>query len=315
MVLRGHPLGPFLRCRDLVQWCKWEVTISLSLHHVGLRDQFRVISSAGGWCSCACKPSTGNVTKCRPAVKAERQRAQTINVTRGLEEQYFSPKVPRTKWRWRALWESVWPFLSVFDVIRVRVTAENFNDAKKYGRHAELFFFLLQNMPDHIELGHVSTGRAIFLISFTRLADTRLPARSDPLCQGALEDIHWLCEWPVWPRGRPRVLNTCRACTHQSLGTHRTNVDSLSLSEGVSHSYCISPMTVTYFSRRDVQEYHYNLTSTTLSAHDTSKAGDRTDSNGTETVAVAVTRCWLRSLGKRGPSCAAVTSSSGVNGR
>ena len=33
-----------------------------------------------------------------------------------------------------------------FFPIRVRATAKSFNDAKKYGRHAELFFYLLQNM-------------------------------------------------------------------------------------------------------------------------------------------------------------------------
>ena len=64
------------------------------------------------------------------------------------------------------LWESMWLLLSAFNVTRVRVTAKSFNNAKKYGRHAELFFFLLQNMrreTDPIEPGRqVSTEPAIF---------------------------------------------------------------------------------------------------------------------------------------------------------
>ena len=39
------------------------------------------------------------------------------------------------------LWKSLWPCLGAVDVIRVRVTAKTFNDAKMYGRHSELFFF------------------------------------------------------------------------------------------------------------------------------------------------------------------------------
>ena len=31
----------------------------------------------------------------------------------------------------------------------------------------------------------------------------RLPARNDPLCQEALDELPWLCEWLQWPSGRP----------------------------------------------------------------------------------------------------------------
>ena len=58
------------------------------------------------------------------------------------------------------LWQSLWPRLNALDVSRVRATAKSFNDAKKYGRHAELFFILLQNMrreTDPKEPGHVNT--------------------------------------------------------------------------------------------------------------------------------------------------------------
>ena len=89
---------------------------------------------------------------------------------------------------------------------------------RQYSRHAVLFFFLLQNMrreTDPIELGHVSTERAILPFPFTRLADMRLPARNDPLCQEVFEELSWLCKWLCWPRGRPRVFDARRACTHR----------------------------------------------------------------------------------------------------
>ena len=57
------------------------------------------------------------------------------------------------------------------EITRVHATAKSFNDAKKYGRHADLFF-LLKNMrreADPIEPGHASTERAIFSSPFTRL--------------------------------------------------------------------------------------------------------------------------------------------------
>ena len=41
---------------------------------------------AGGWCFRRCKPSTGNVMKCRRTAKAEKQRAPTIDVARGFED-------------------------------------------------------------------------------------------------------------------------------------------------------------------------------------------------------------------------------------
>ena len=50
---------------------------------------------------------------------------------------------------------ALWPCLSTFDILRIRATAKEFNDAKNY---AELFLFLLRNMrceTDPIEPGHV----------------------------------------------------------------------------------------------------------------------------------------------------------------
>ena len=46
----------------------------------------------------------------------------------------------------------------------------------------------------------------------------RLTVRNDPLCPGALEELPWPCEWPTSPRGRPRVFNARRTCTHRSVG-------------------------------------------------------------------------------------------------
>ena len=144
------------------------------------------------------------------------QRAQTIDAARGVKEHNFQPKVLEQNGDGGPFWESLWPLLSAFHVIRVRAAAKSFNDAKKYGRHAELFFFLLQTMrhvTDSTEPGgHVSTERAIFFGPFTSLADMRLPARNDPLCQGAPDELPWLCERPQWPRGRPRALDARRAC-------------------------------------------------------------------------------------------------------
>ena len=49
------------------------------------------------------------------------------------------------------------------------------------------------------------------------------PARNDPLCQEAVEELLWLCEWPWWPRARP--------CTHGVFDPQ--DARGLSFSEGV----------------------------------------------------------------------------------
>ena len=59
--------------------------------------------------------------------------------------------------------EALWPFLCTSEIFQLRVTVEEFNDAKKYGPRAELFF-LLRQMPceaDPIEPGHVSAESPI----------------------------------------------------------------------------------------------------------------------------------------------------------
>ena len=55
---------------------------------------------------------------------------------------------------------------------------KSFNDAEKYGMHAELFCFSLQNMRREtgpMEPGHASIESPIFDLPFTRLAD--VPSR------------------------------------------------------------------------------------------------------------------------------------------
>ena len=68
--------------------------------------------------------------------------------------------------------------------------AKEFNDAQKYGPHAELYFFLLRNMrceTDLIEPGHVSIERPIFTFPFAQPEGLLPPARNDHLCQLALD--------------------------------------------------------------------------------------------------------------------------------
>ena len=55
-----------------------------------------------------------------------------VCVAHGFEEQDCSSEDVGGQF-----WEGLWPCLSPFDVIRVRAAAEEFNDAKKYGPHAE----------------------------------------------------------------------------------------------------------------------------------------------------------------------------------
>ena len=62
-------------------------------------------------------------------------------------------------------------------------------DAKKYGPHGELYFFLLRNMrreTDPIEPGHVSIESPIVAFPFHSAGR---PSRNDPLCLGALEGL------------------------------------------------------------------------------------------------------------------------------
>ena len=72
-----------------------------------------------------------------------------------------------------------------------------FNDAKKFGPHAELYFFLPRNMrceTDPIESGHVSSP--MFTVPFAQPEGLLLPARNEPVSQGALGGL------PL-PRARP----------------------------------------------------------------------------------------------------------------
>ena len=64
--------------------------------------------------------------------------------------------------------EAFWPYVNSVEVIRVRGTAKEFNDAKKFIPHAELYLFFLRNMrrgTDPIEPGHESIESQSFFVS------------------------------------------------------------------------------------------------------------------------------------------------------
>ena len=86
-----------------------------------------------------------------------------------------------------------------------------FNDAKKYGPHAELYFFLQRSITRETE--HMNRNNPI-PFSFTRLEDVRPPAGNDPLSQEALEGVLWpSTDRSQWPRGRRRVFFRAQ-CLH-----------------------------------------------------------------------------------------------------
>ena len=76
-------------------------------------------------------------------------------------------------------WEASWHYTSPVEVIRVRVTAKEFNDAEKVRTARRALLILL---PSTIrETAHVSRNSPPFPVSFTRLVDVRLPAGNDSL--------------------------------------------------------------------------------------------------------------------------------------
>ena len=76
----------------------------------------------------------------------------------------------------------------------IRGAAKEFNDAKKHGPHADLFF-CYTNMRSEVHpiqpAGHVSIKSAFFTLPFARLEGLFFPARNDPLRQGALGGRPW----------------------------------------------------------------------------------------------------------------------------
>ena len=129
----------------------------------------------------------------------------------------FMNLVEMTKWRSVVACFFHWsmisrPCLSAFDVIRVRATAKELNDAKKYGPHAEPHFFLQRGMrcvTDPIEPGHVSIERPIFTFPFAQPEGLLLLA-------WALGGFLW--PRPSGPDGReagPAFFYARRACTHR----------------------------------------------------------------------------------------------------
>ena len=42
------------------------------------------------------------------------------------------------------LWEKVWPYVDLWDSVRLRTASTHWNVPRKYGPHSELFFFLMK---------------------------------------------------------------------------------------------------------------------------------------------------------------------------
>ena len=109
-------------------------------------------SSARGQCFHTCKQSTGNIALSWRLVEAEHKQCHEMSAyrkkRRGKERRpsmshagsksRFSPQRCSN----RKEMEGSSGNLCGREVTRVRATAKSFNDAKKLGRHADLFFFL-----------------------------------------------------------------------------------------------------------------------------------------------------------------------------
>ena len=132
--------------------------------------------------------------------------------------------------------EALWPCLSAFDVIRVRATANEFNDAKKYGPHAELYFFLLRDNrceTDPVEPGHVSIVCPVFTFSFVQPEGLFLPAGNDPLSQAALGGFPWLrASGPNGTEAGPAYFHAPENCGHHLLGLTLSSLMVSSSTEG-----------------------------------------------------------------------------------
>ena len=68
-------------------------------------------------------------------------------------------------------WEASRPCLNVPEILQIRVTAQAFNDATKYGPHCELFYFLMKHEQKLTE-PHVSTESLFFHVPFRPLGST-----------------------------------------------------------------------------------------------------------------------------------------------
>ena len=84
------------------------------------------------------KRSTGRRTVERLRLNNRTAHLCHARVKQQLELFSFTPKDGAT---WRGLfWKPLWPSLNTVDVLRIRGAAKEFNDAKKHGPHADLFF-------------------------------------------------------------------------------------------------------------------------------------------------------------------------------
>ena len=74
-------------------------------------------------------------------------------------------------------WEALWPYLNVPESLQMRVSAQPFNDATKYGPYCELFLFLMKSQPEP----HVSTDSFLHVPWSLPLRMTRAGERSQCL--------------------------------------------------------------------------------------------------------------------------------------
>ena len=95
----------------------------------------------------------------------------------------------------------MWPNVTVPEILQMRVTAQAWDDAIKYGPYCELFIIFKINREPELTEPHLSLS-----IPFARL-ESELPAKKDHPCRGALPVYSWLSHVSVsrvlWRRPGP----------------------------------------------------------------------------------------------------------------
>ena len=106
----------------------------------------------------------------------------------------------------------VWPYMCIPEILQLRATAQEVNDATKYGPYCELFFFFMTLEPEP----HVSTeaflrwpAQEIYLASQsdTKRSDETVTARR------VSEPFFFLRVSPSWKHSFPLRMTTRAGCT------------------------------------------------------------------------------------------------------
>ena len=202
--------------------CVLSVCSGWALSFVTTFVKIQATSWARGWCSFTRQPSTGNAAF-RDGGKAKKSKAHTTHeshrrsdllcVTRGFEEQKFS------QWCWRKMeghfgkrCGHVWARRSF--VTRVRVTANEFNDARKYGPHAALLFFCETWGARQTRSNQDAWALKAWFLWFPLLGWQTCVSL---LVMGALEGLSWVRRaGPHGPEAGSASFCACRACTQWS---------------------------------------------------------------------------------------------------